>query len=390
MLMFILRIWRWYLEQSGVPADLGPMRVFQYISVRAGAALITAFVISLVAGPWIINRLRLHSFGQVVRKSTGEGAVSLHAMHGAKEGTPTMGGLLIIFALMISVLIFCRLTTLVLSLMAVTLAFGALGFRDDYLKIIHGNHKGLSPRKKLLVQMTLGLGLGLLLWLGDWSVTYHRDISGAGPVATRGYAYLLVPFLKNLYIPLGAGFILFAAFVMTCTSNAVNLTDGLDGLAIGVTLTSVAAFTIIAYLTSREDLSRYLYIPHVAESGELVVFGGAILGALFGFLWFNSHPAEVFMGDTGSMMLGGALGAMALMVKHELLLVLIGGVFVVEAVSVILQVVSFKTTGKRIFRMAPLHHHYEKLGLHESKIIIRFWTIAVLLALLGLATLKLR
>ena len=352
--------------------------------MRAAGALALAFGISLILGPRVIRKLSAIGAGQIVRKTTRAGAISLHAMHGAKEGTPTMGGLLILFSLWVSVLIFGRLNSpLLLILMGVSLAFGILGAWDDYATIVKKNHLGLSPRGKLFWQSLFGLGLGLILWRGDWSVYYEqRD--------QAGYAYLLIPFLKNLYPALGFGFVILAIVVMTCTSNAVNLTDGLDGLAIGTTLATATALSVMAYLASRTDYSSYLFIPYIPGGGEIVVFGGALIGASLGFLWFNSHPAEIFMGDTGSMMLGGALGAMALLIKQELLLILIGGIFVIEALSVIAQVLSYKITGKRIFKMSPLHHHYEKLGIHESKIIIRFWTVSVLLALVGLATLKIR
>ena len=384
MILIFLDILRSFLGGPEGAGDLGPLRVFQYITVRAGAALIVAFVVALILGPKVIEMLRIRGAGQIVRRATKEDAISLHAMHGDKEGTPTMGGLLILVSMFVSILLFCRITDeRVLLLSAVTLSFAYLGFRDDYAKVVRRNHLGLTARQKLAAQSLIGLGLGLILWLGDWPVRYELTDSS-------GYAYLLVPFLKNVYPALGFGFVLLCVLVITCTSNAVNLTDGLDGLAIGVTLASAASLTVMAYFASRADYSSYLFIPFVVGAGEIVVFGGALLGASFGFLWFNSHPAEIFMGDTGSMMLGGALGTIALLIKQELLLIVVGGIFVIEAVSVILQVLSYKTTGKRIFRMSPLHHHYEKLGLHESKIIIRFWTISALLALVGFATLKLR
>jgi phospho-N-acetylmuramoyl-pentapeptide-transferase len=264
-----------------------------------------------------------------------------------------------------------------------TFGYGALGFWDDYLKIVKKNHYGVSPNRKLLVQMGLGALLGLILMAFPWPVRY--DLTGA-----RGYDHLLVPFFKQLYPSIGWWLVPMTAFVMTCTSNAVNLTDGLDGLAIGVTIANLLAFLIISYIASNAIYAHYLYIPYIEGGGEMVVFLGALLGASLGFLWFNAHPAELFMGDTGSMMLGGALGATAILLRQELLLVLIGGVFVIEALSVIIQVSFFKMTGTRYFRMSPLHHHYEKLGIHESRIIIRFWIVAWLLAIVGLGTLKLR
>jgi phospho-N-acetylmuramoyl-pentapeptide-transferase len=380
VLLWALELLRW-LTDGG---DLGPLRVFQYISVRAAAALLTAFGVSLAVGPWTIDRIRARGGGEVVRDSQGDGAISLREMHGGKQGTPTMGGLLIMISLLVATALFCRLgEMLVLLLLAVSLAFGALGFWDDYLKVIRKKRGGLSARSKLAMQCVLGFGLGLALWAADWPIRY--SVTGDG-----GYDHLLLPFFKTAYPSLGFGFVLWVVLVMTATANAANLTDGLDGLAIGVTLCVAAALTIVAYLASRFDYAGYLFIPHVPGAGEVVVFGGALIGASMGFLWFNSHPAQIFMGDTGSMMLGGALGAMALAIKQELMLIVVGGVFVAEAASVMVQVGGFKMTGRRIFRMAPLHHHYEKMGIHESKIIIRFWSIAVLLALLGLATLKLR
>lgn len=384
MLLLLIDLWKWFLTRRGGLEDLGPIRVFQYISVRASAALVVAFVSSLLFGPSVIVRLRQLGMRQTVRKSTGEGAISLHEIHGRKEGTPTMGGVMIMMSMMIALLLFSNLTSDVfLLLLAVSAGFGALGFWDDYVKVVEGNHLGLSPRRKLLGQAVIGLALGFTLWQGKWPVHYAQTNA-------FGYDFLLVPFFKTVYPQLGFIFVLFVMLVLACTSNAVNLTDGLDGLAIGVSLASASAFTVMAYLASRSDWSTYLFVPFVPDGGEIVVFGGALIGASMGFLWFNSHPAQVFMGDTGSMMLGGALGTMALLIKQEVLLILIGGVFVMEALSVIIQVGSVKLTGKRVFRMSPIHHHFEKAGLHESKIIIRFWTVAVLLALFGLATLKLR
>lgn len=384
VLLMLLDFLRWYLRRGGETGDLGPLRVFQYITVRAGTALVVAFVISLLIGPRMIEWLKRLGTGQVVRGATKAGAISLREMHGKKQGTPSMGGLMIMAAMFTSVALFCRLTNgYIVMLILSAVSFAGLGFYDDYRKIAFQNHLGLSPRGKLLAQAAIGLALGLVLWLGDWPIVYERT-------GDEGYGHLLIPFLKNLYPSLGILFVLLSIMVMMCTSNAVNLTDGLDGLAAGVTLACTAAFTLMAYFASHSKLSSYLYIPYIPGGGEIVVFGAALFGAALGFLWFNSHPAQLFMGDTGSMMLGGTLGAIALMIKQELLLILIGGVFVVEALSVIIQVASFKTTGKRVFLMSPLHHHFEKMGLHESKIIIRFWTISLLLALLGLATLKLR
>lgn len=380
MLIWILDFFHEHLKNH----DIGPFRLLEFITVRAALSLGLSFAISLIIGPWVIRRLAALKAGQVIRKSQGAAAVDLSAMHGKKAGTPTMGGLLILIALLATVLLFCRLSNMyVILLLTMTLGYGALGFWDDYLKIVKKNHDGVSPRGKLIVQAGLGLMLGWTLWHGAWDVTY-------APTGDTGYAYLLVPFFKSIYIPLSILFIPFVMFVMMCTSNAVNLTDGLDGLAIGAAIVNIGAFLIIAYLVSRVDFARFLLVPYIADGEEIVVFLGALLGASLGFLWFNAHPAQVFMGDTGSMALGGAIGTTAILLKQEILLVVIGGIFVAEALSVILQVITFKLTGTRFFRMSPLHHHYEKFGIHESKIIVRFWVVSWLLALAGLAMLKLR
>jgi len=382
MLILILDFLRAHLPLA--QRAIGPMRVLEYITVRTALSLALSFLISLAIGPRVIRRLAELRAGQVIRKSRGAGALDLSAMHAMKAGTPTMGGLLMILSLLSSVFLFCRLTNIyIILLLAMTLGYGALGFWDDYLKVSEQNHKGVTPRRKLLIQAALGLVLGLALFVGPWPVHY-------APTNTYGYAYLLVPFVKTLYTPLGLMFIPFVMLVMMCTSNAVNLTDGLDGLAIGVTIVNIVAFLIIAYIVSQNRFAEYLFVPYIAGGGEIVVFLGALLGASIGFLWFNAHPAQVFMGDTGSMMLGGALGTTAVVLKQEILLIVIGGIFVVEALSVILQVGTFKLTGTRFFRMSPLHHHYERKGVQESKIIIRFWIISWLLAIAGLAMLKLR
>jgi phospho-N-acetylmuramoyl-pentapeptide-transferase len=371
-----------YLTRHG--GDPGLLRLLDYISVRAALALALSFFISLLIGPRVIARLRALKAGQVIRKALRADTIDLSAMHGKKAGTPTMGGIIMMIAMLAPVLLLCRLTSgHVWLLLLMTFGYGLLGFRDDYLKIAKKNHHGVSPRGKMLVQAGLGLALGLFLLLGQWPVAYE-------PTGAQGYDHLLVPFFKWFYPHLGWWFVPFAMVVMLATSNAVNLTDGLDGLAIGVSIANIAAFLIIAYLATNAIYARYLFIPFIGGGGEIVVFLSALMGASLGFLWFNAHPAEVFMGDTGSMMLGGALGATAILLKQELLLVIIGGVFVLEAVSVILQTAMFKLTGTRIFRMSPLHHHYERLGVMESKIIARFWIVAWLLAIAGLGMLKLR
>ena len=365
-------------------ADLGPLRVLTYVTVRAAAALALAFAMSLLIGPRVIAALERIKAGQVIRTATRDGAIDLSAMHGGKAGTPTMGGLLIMFALVLPVLLFCRMTNLyVLLLLGMTFGFGTLGFWDDYLKISKRNHHGLSARGKLLIQGALALALAATLTFGDWNISYAQT-------GSNGYPFLLAPFFKNIYVPVGMFFIPYVIVVLLGTSNAVNLTDGLDGLAIGVSISSIAAFLIVAYLVTRADFSGYLFVPYIRGGDEIVVFLAALLGASLGFLWFNAHPAQIFMGDTGSMALGGALGTAALLLKQELLLLVIGGVFVIEALSVILQVGSYKMTGRRVLLMSPLHHHFERAGLHESRIIIRFWVISWMLAVAGLAILKLR
>jgi phospho-N-acetylmuramoyl-pentapeptide-transferase len=371
--------------------DIGPLRVMRFITVRAALALGLSFAISLLVGPRIIAMLQRLKAGQVIREASSTHAISLAEMHGDKRGTPTMGGLLILVALLLPVLLLCRLNNMyVILLILMSVGFAVLGFWDDYCKIREQHHGGVSGRGKLLIQACFGIffGLALINLGGEWQVSYAPG-GEEGRIYT-GYAYLTMPFFKHVYPHLGWGFIPFVVIVMWATSNAVNLTDGLDGLAIGVTISNVVAFLIMAYLVSRVDFSSYLLVPHIKGGGEIVVFLAALLGSSMGFLWFNAHPASVFMGDTGSMLLGGALGTTAILLKQEMLLVVIGGIFVIECLSVILQVGSFKLRGKRIFRMSPLHHHFEKVGVHESRIIIRFWLISFLLAMAGLAMLKLR
>ncbi|MCL5271582.1 MAG: phospho-N-acetylmuramoyl-pentapeptide-transferase, partial [bacterium] len=337
MLILLLDLIKFYLTRTG-GGDLGPFRVLTYNSVRASLALLLAFAIALAVGPWIIRRLALLKAGQVIRKAYSAGAIDLSAMHGKKAGTPTMGGLLMLIALLPPVLLFCRLTSLyTILLLAMTLGYGALGFWDDYLKIIKQNHKGVSPRGKLLIQGLLGLVLGLTLWGADWPVYY-------APTASAGYPHLLVPFFKFIYPSLGLFYVPFVMLVLLATSTAVNVTDGLDGLAIGVSIANLAAFIIIGYLVSR-DFANYLYVPFIHGGEEIPIFLAALLGASLGFLWFNAHPAQIFMGDTGSMMLGGAIGTAAILLKQEILLVVIGGIFVIESLSVMLQVFMFKLTG---------------------------------------------
>jgi phospho-N-acetylmuramoyl-pentapeptide-transferase len=341
--------------------------VFRYITFRTAMALATALILSLCLGPWMIRKLRERQIGETIRTDGPEG-------HRTKAGTPTMGGLLILGSLVLSVLLWGNLQNrYVWVVLLVTVALGAIGFYDDWLKL--RTHRPLKIREKFLAQLLVGLAVGLYL--------YRFPADG---VTTQ----LSVPFTKEWIPDLGPWYILFAALIVVGASNAVNLTDGLDGLAMGPVIVAALAFGIIAYVTGNVRLSEYLYILKVRGAGELTVFCGAMMGAGIGFLWFNSHPAEVFMGDVGSLALGGAIGTLAILSKAELLLPFIGGLFVVEAGSVILQVASFRLTGRRIFRMAPLHHHFELMGWAENKVVIRFWILAVLMALLALTTLKLR
>jgi phospho-N-acetylmuramoyl-pentapeptide-transferase len=345
--------------------------VFRYLTFRSGGAVITALLISFWLGPRLIRWLRAKQReGQPIRTDGPES----HLL--TKKGTPTMGGVLILLALAIATLLWADLANpFVWVALIVTLGYGGIGFCDDYLKLTRRSSGGLPGRLKLLGQGAIGLIAAFIIM----QFTEPR-------LATN----LAVPFFKEFLIPLGLLFPLWGALVIVGSSNAVNLTDGLDGLAIVPVMITAGCFALIAYLAGNAIFSNYLGIPNVPGSGELAVFCGAIVGASLGFLWFNAPPAMVFMGDTGSLSTGGALGAVAVAVKHELVLAIVGGLFVLEAVSVIVQVASFKLTGRRVFRMAPLHHHFEKKGWAEPTIVIRFWIIASILALVGLSTLKLR
>ena len=347
-----------------------PFNLFRYITFRTGGAIMTALFISFLLGPKIIDWLRSTQNGASnIREDVPEG-------HLAKAGTPTMGGFLILLAIVFSTLLWADIRNgYVWIVVLVTMGFGAVGFADDYLKLSKMNSKGLSGRLKLLLEIVIAVGAAI------WILALTREPLGAS---------LAVPFFKNLLINLSWFFVPFAVFVMVGASNAVNLTDGLDGLAIVPVMIAAACFGFIAYLVGNAVYSEYLQLHHVAGTGELAVFCGAMVGASLGFLWFNAPPAMVFMGDTGSLSVGGALGAISVITKHELVLAIVGGLFVLETVSVIVQVASFKLTGKRVFAMAPLHHHFEKKGWAESTIVIRFWIIASILALIGLGTLKLR
>jgi phospho-N-acetylmuramoyl-pentapeptide-transferase len=347
------------------------LNVFRYLTFRTGGAMLTALVISFLVGPILIDTLRAQQKGgQPIREDGPEG----HLL--TKQGTPTMGGFMILLALGLSTLLWADLGNgYIWAAMGVTMSYGTIGFMDDYLKVLKRDSKGLSGRVKLVLQALIAIAA--TLWIMQ---LLPADLSTT----------LAVPFFKNILIDLGNGFLLFAIVVMVGASNAVNLTDGLDGLAIGPVMIATAVFALIAYLIGHAGFSAYLQLHHVPGTGELAVFCGALIGGGLGFLWFNAPPAKVFMGDTGSLALGGALGVVSVITKHELVLAIVGGLFVLETVSVIIQVASFKLTGKRVFAMAPLHHHFEKKGWAEPTIVIRFWIIALILALIGLSTLKLR
>ena len=351
--------------------DYQIFNIFRYLTFRTGGAVMTALLVSFILGPRLINWLKSRQGdGQPIRV---DGPAS-HLV--TKAGTPTMGGLLILIAITISTLLWADLENrLVWVVLLVTIGFGLIGFAYDYMKLTKRNSRGLPGKLKLLAQLVISLAAA-------------SAVAAFMPpeLATN----LAVPFFKDLLIPLGFLFWPFAVLVMVGASNAVNLTDGLDGLAIVPVMIAAACFALIAYLVGNTVFAGYLQIHNVPGAGELAVFCGAIVGAGLGFLWFNAPPAMVFMGDTGSLSMGGALGAVSVIAKHELVLAIIGGLFVLETVSVIVQVASFKLTGKRVFRMAPLHHHFEQKGWAESTIVIRFWIIAFILALIGLSTLKLR
>jgi phospho-N-acetylmuramoyl-pentapeptide-transferase len=344
--------------------------VFRYITFRTAMAILTALVVSLILGPWLIRRLRHFQIGQEIREDGP-------ATHHAKKGTPTMGGLLVLTAVVPTTLLWADLRNPFVWIAIVAMcAFGAIGFWDDYVKMVKKRSLGLTARGKFGLQIVLSLAIGTLLY----AMSYQ------GLFSTQ----LVFPFVKTFAPMLGMLFPLFVALVLTGASNAVNLTDGLDGLAIGSFLVASTTFMILAYAAGNAIVADYLDIANVKQAGELTIFCGALVGASLGFLWYNGHPAEVFMGDVGSMALGGALGTIAILIKQEFMLVIVGGLFVVEALSVIVQVASFKSRGKRVFRMAPLHHHFELSGWSEMKVVIRFWIVAIIFALLGLATLKLR
>ncbi|MBM3316590.1 MAG: phospho-N-acetylmuramoyl-pentapeptide-transferase [Candidatus Eisenbacteria bacterium] len=346
------------------------LNVFRYITFRSAYAAVTALLLCFLLGPWMIRRLRRMRVGQLVRR---DGPQS----HLAKEGTPTMGGLLILAAIVFPTLLWADVKNVQVQLvLATTLILGALGFLDDYLHVVRGRARGLLGRYKLLVQFAAGLAVGTVIVMSG----LYGDLT----------ARTAVPFLKDTFINLGLLYVPFVALVVTGASNAVNLSDGLDGLAVGMVLPAAMAFGGLAYVSGHARFSQYLNIPFLQGAGELTVFCAAFLGAGLGFLWFNAHPAQVFMGDTGSLSLGGALGMVAVLIKRELLLVIVGGLFVAEVLSVVAQVVAYKFWGRRVLRMAPLHHHFELGQMPETKVVIRFWIISILLALLTLSTIKLQ
>ncbi|MCX7994596.1 MAG: phospho-N-acetylmuramoyl-pentapeptide-transferase [candidate division WOR-3 bacterium] len=359
-----------YLLLYPLKEIFGPFRLFGYITFRAAYALILAILIVLIIGNYFTNLMKRKSITQRIREE-----VPRH--HKAKEGTPSMGGLMILISILISVLLFADLTNPnILILMIATIYFGTLGFIDDYIKIFKNKPRGLSIKTKLLFQIIFGVALGIYLY-------FH------GPQGYNTKTNLL--FLKNYVVNFGIFYPLFVALVAVGTSNGVNLTDGLDGLAAGLLGISGLAYAALAYASGHSGISHYLNIIFVKNGGEITVFCTAMVGALLGFLWFNAYPAQVFMGDTGSLSLGAILGTIAILIKHEFLLVFVGGVFVIEVISVILQIIYFRhTKGKRLFLMAPLHHHYELKGLAEPKIVVRFWIVGIIFLMVALSTLKIR
>jgi phospho-N-acetylmuramoyl-pentapeptide-transferase len=347
-------------------SEFSAFNVFRYITFRTGAATLTALFIAFMVGPPLIRWLERMRVEQPIR--------DIGPDHQSKEGTPTMGGLLILLSLLVSVLLWSNLDNrFVWIVIGITSGYGLLGFIDDYRKVKEGHSGGISARAKLFWQTLMAIGVALAIYTDP-------DFD----------AHLAVPFFKNFTPYLGIFYVPFAAFVIVATSNSVNLTDGLDGLAIGPVLVAAGTFLILSYAAGHAGIADYLAIKYVPGSGHLAIFCGALIGGGLGFLWFNASPAQLFMGDVGSLALGGALGTMAVLIRQEFLLPIVGGIFVVEALSVMIQVASFKMTGKRVFLMAPIHHHYEKLGWPEQKIVVRFWIVSAILGLVALSTLKLR
>ena len=391
----LMKLTQWLLQMH---PELGFLRVFQYLTFRAVMAAMTALLIGLLAGPWVINRLRALKIGQPVRGYAME-------THLVKSGTPTMGGVLILLAIAISTLLWVDLhNRFVWTVLIVTLGFGAVGWSDDWRKVVRKDPEGMPSREKFMWQSLIGLGASLFLVFSIAESDNFRVLQLIADWASSGFtinlppkAGLMLPFFKQISYPLGVwGFVALTFVVIVGSSNAVNLTDGLDGLAIMPVVMVGSALGIFAYVTGSKVYSEYLFLPHIAGAGELLVFCGAMMGAGLAFLWFNAHPAQVFMGDVGALALGGALGTIAVIVRQEIVLAIMGGIFVVEALSVMLQVTYFRYTkkrygtGQRLFKMAPLHHHFEKNGWRETQVVVRFWIITMLLCLAGLSTLKLR
>lgn len=346
-----------------------PFNVFRYITFRSALAVLTAMLITFIIGPKVIKRLRKFSVTQQVRDDGPQ-------THLGKAGTPTMGGVLIIISILATVFLWGDLTNkYILTMIFSLVGFGAIGFIDDYLKVVKRNPKGLRGYYKFGAQVLLALAIGMFLYMNPKDP--YNDV-------------LSIPFFKKWLFDLGWFYVPFSIIVIVGSSNAVNLTDGIDGLAVGLVGISVLATGILVYISGNLKFSQYLQVLYIPGTGELTVFCGAILGASLGFLWYNSYPADVFMGDVGSLSLGGALGTLAVITKQEIVLAVVGGIFVIETLSVVFQVASFKLTGKRVFRMAPIHHHFELKGWPEPKVIVRFWIVGIMLALLSLATLKLR
>jgi len=382
MLFHILYEFLYPLNREWAP--LRVLNVFQYITFRTAYASITALLISLFLGPWLITRLRAFQIGQHIRE---EGPKS----HQKKAGTPTMGGLLIVVSIIVPTLLWANLRNRFIWLATLaTIAYAAIGFADDYIKIVQKRNLGLTGKQKIGLQILTGFGVGLVLlyWMSERLYSTKLNVPFFKAFAPDLLLDRLfgTPFWFLAFVP----FLAFVTLVIVGSSNAVNLTDGLDGLAIGCTLIASAALTALTYISGHRILSDYLDLQFLENVGELTILCGSMVGASLGFLWYNAHPAEVFMGDVGSLALGGAIGTIAVIIKQELLLIFIGGVFVAEALSVMIQVISFKFRGKRIFRMAPIHHHFELSGWSESKVIIRFWIASLILALFSLSTLKLR
>ncbi len=360
-----------YYLLYGLRDEFSVFNVFRYITFRTAYAALTALVIAFIFGPALIRIMTRVKFGQYIRE---EGPQS----HQKKAGTPTMGGLLIHLCILVPTLLWADLTNpYIWIILFVTFAFGAIGFYDDWQKLAKRRNLGLTAKQKFGLQMLVAAMAGSAI---AYLPQIHTSLSTT----------LTFPFFKNLVLDLGLFYVPFVVFIIVGSSNAVNLTDGLDGLAIGCTVVAATAYTILTYATGNYRIAEYLRIAWVPGTGEVAVFCGAMVGAALGFLWFNAHPAEIFMGDVGSLALGGAIGTLAVIIKQEILLAIVGGLFVIEAMSVILQVASFKSTGRRIFKMSPIHHHFELSGWSETKVVVRFWIIALIFALIGLSTLKLR